>query len=46
MTEEEYRETIKKLEEINENLFLMVLEQSKYIREMENMEKIRRIEKL
>lgn len=45
MTEQEYRETIKRLEEINENLFLMVLEQSKYIREMENMQKVRRIEK-
>lgn len=46
MTEQEYKETIKRLEEINEQLFLMVMEQSKYIREMENMQKVRRIEKV
>ena len=45
MTEQEYKEKLKRLGEINEELFNMVMEQSRYIREMENMQKVRRIEK-
>ena len=46
MDESEYREKLRKLEEINKELFAMVIEQSKYIREMENLQKVRRIEKI
>ena len=45
MTEQEYQEKLKRLAEINEELFNMLMEQSRYIREMENMQKVRMIEK-
>ena len=45
MTEQEYKDKLKRLAVINEELFNMVMEQSRYIREMENMQKVRRIEK-
>ena len=46
MEEKEYREKLKKLEEINKELFQMILEQSKHIRELERLQKVRRVEKL
>jgi hypothetical protein len=46
MTEEKYKEQIQRLAEINNELFRIVMEQSRYIRQMENMEKARRIEKI
>lgn len=45
MTEQEYWEKLKRLGEINEKLFNIIMEQSRYIREMEQMQKVRRIEK-
>lgn len=44
MTEQEYQERIKKLEEINKELLKMVLEQNRYIRELENVQKVKRFE--
>lgn len=46
MTESEMKERIEKLAEINEELFRMVCEMSKYIRELENLDKWRRLEKI
>lgn len=46
MNDREYDEKIEKLSKINEELFMMVIELNKYIRQMENMEKIRRLQKL
>ena len=46
MDEQEYKEKLRKLEEINKELFAMVIEQSKHIRELERLQKVRRIEKI
>ena len=46
MTDKELEDKIEKLSKINEELLAMVLEQSRYIREMENMQKVRRMEKV
>lgn len=49
MTKEEIievEERIKKLEQINEEMLNIILEQSKHIRYMEEMMKVRRLEKI
>lgn len=43
MTEQEYKETIRKLEAINQEQFLTILHLNQRIREIENMDKVRRI---
>lgn len=43
MTQEEYEEKIRQLEEINREQFLTILYLNKYIRELENMDKVRRL---
>ena len=46
MTEKEYRETIKRLNEINEQQFITILDLSSKLRETEELLKVKRVQKI
>lgn len=43
MTEQKYEEKVRKLEAINQEQFITILHLNQRIREMENMDKVRRL---